>query len=115
MDEAAARALAVAFTDAWNAHDIDAALGMCTADVVFESTDPAPDGRRLQGQALVRTAWQPVFADERGRFDIEDLIVAGDRFVQCWRYEWGSGHVRGVDVVTLSGGLIAEKRSYVKG
>ena len=115
MNEAAARALAIAFTDAWNAHDLDAALAMCAADVVFESTDPAPDGRRFQGQVAVRTAWQPVFAQTEGRFDIEELIIAGDRLIQRWRYDWDTGHVRGVDIITLSDGQITEKLSYVKG
>ena len=37
------------FNTAWNAHDLDAALKLCNQDVVFESTDPAPDGRRAVG------------------------------------------------------------------
>ena len=37
-----------------------------------------------------------------------------------WRYSWGTddagtGHVRGVDVMTVRGGKVAEKLSYVKG
>jgi hypothetical protein len=32
-----------------------------------------------------------------------------------WRYAWGDGHVRGVDVFRVRGGLVAEKLSYVKG
>jgi uncharacterized protein (TIGR02246 family) len=115
VDETAVRALVGAFNAAWNAHDLDAALRLCTADVVFESTDPAPDGRSFRGQDAVRAAWQPVFAEPADRFDGEDLIVAGDRVVQCWRYDWGGGHVRGVDVMTVRDGLVAAKLSYVKG
>ncbi|HUK68728.1 MAG TPA: nuclear transport factor 2 family protein [Streptosporangiaceae bacterium] len=115
MDEDAIRRLIAAFNAAWNAHDLDAALDLCTPDVVFESTDPAPDGRRFEGRDAVRTAWQPVFAEEQGRFDAEELIVAGDRVVQRWRFDWGRGRVRGVDVITISGGLVKEKLAYVKG
>jgi uncharacterized protein (TIGR02246 family) len=115
MDEDAVRRLVSGFNAAWNDHDLDAALALCTADVVFESTDPAPDGRRFEGRDAVRAAWQPVFADERGRFDLEELVVAGERVVQRWRYDWGHGHVRGVDVMTIRGGLVREKLSYVKG
>ena len=108
-------ALADAFNAAWNAHDLDAALDLCADDVVFESTDPAPDGRRLEGRAAVRTAWQPVFAETHGRFDFEELLAFGDRIVQRWRYDWGTGHVRGIDLITVRSGRIVEKLSYVKG
>jgi hypothetical protein len=35
--------------------------------------------------------------------------------VARWRYEWGDGHVRGVDVFRVRDGLVAEKLAYVKG
>jgi hypothetical protein len=35
--------------------------------------------------------------------------------VQRWRYSWGSGHVRGVDLLSFRDGKVAEKLSYVKG
>jgi len=114
MDEAAVGELVMAFNAAWNAHDLDAALELCTPEVVFEATGPAPDGRRLAGQAAVRAAWEPVFAGG-GRFDIEELLVAGSRVIQRWRYDWGTGHVRGLDLITVRAGRIAEKLSYVKG
>ena len=107
--------LANTFNNAWNQHDLDAALALCTVDIVFETTDPAPDGRRVSGQPAVRAAWQPVFDQAEGHFDFEEIFAAGDRLVQRWRYDWGTGHVRGVDVITVRDGLIAEKLSYVKG
>ena len=46
--------------------------------------------------------------------------MLGDRAVVRWRYSWPErvgerGHVRGVDVLRLRDGKIAEKLSYVKG
>lgn len=114
MADAAVRELVLAFNAAWNAHDLDAALELCASDVVFDATGPAPDGTRVAGRAAVRAAWEPVFAG-RGRFDVEEILVAGDRVIQRWRYDWGSGHVRGVDLITVRSGLISEKLSYVKG
>ena len=35
--------------------------------------------------------------------------------VARWRYDYGDGHVRGVDLFTVRDGLVAEKLSYVKG
>jgi ketosteroid isomerase-like protein len=103
------------FNAAWNAHDLDAAMSMCTADIVFESTGPAPDGERTEGQAAVRAAWTPIFANPQSHFDQEDVVVAGDRLVQRWRYTWGDGHIRGVDVFFVRDGKFAEKLAYVKG
>jgi uncharacterized protein (TIGR02246 family) len=114
VEETRARAVIDAFNAAWNTHDLTAALELCTPDVVFESTDPAPDGRRFEGHEAVREAWRPVFASA-GRFDFEEIAVAGDRVLQRWRFDWGSGHVRGIDVITLREGRIAQKLSYVKG
>jgi ketosteroid isomerase-like protein len=115
MDEPSVRALLGAFGDAWNAHDLDAALSLTTDDVVFESTGPAPDGERFVGQAAVRGAWEPIFADLSAHFDGEELVVAGDRATQCWTYRWGDDHIRGIDFFALRDGKVAEKRSYVKG
>jgi ketosteroid isomerase-like protein len=115
MGETETRSLLQAFGQAWNEHDLDAALALTTDDCVFESTGPAPDGMRSEGQAAVREAWTPIFADADSRFDGEELIISGDRVVQCWTYRWDGGHVRGVDVFRIRDGKVAEKLSYVKG
>jgi hypothetical protein len=103
------------FNQAWNDHDLDAAVSLTTPDVVFDSTAPAPDGERHVGRDAVRAAWKPIFDDARSHFDTEDSLVAGDVVVQRWRFDWGDGHVRGIDVIRLVDGLVAEKLSYVKG
>lgn len=104
-----------AFGAAWGAHDLDATLALCTDDVVFESTGPAPDGVRHEGHEAVRSAWRPIFDDTAATFTAEETFAADDRVVQRWRYDWADGHVRGVDVFTVRGDLVAEKVSYVKG
>ncbi len=48
-------------------------------------------------------------------FDVEDLITAGDRALVLWRYSWAHGHVRGVDVIRVRDGQVAESLAYVKG
>ena len=86
-----------------------------TDDCVFDATGPAPDGARAEGRDAIRAAWGPIFADTASRFDAEETFVAGDRVVQRWRYSWADGHIRGVDVMRVRDGLVAEKLSYVKG
>ena len=104
-----------AFGKAWADHDLDATLALVTDDCVFDATGPAPDGSRHVGRDSVRAAWQEIFADTASRFEAEETFAAGDRVVQRWRYDWGDGHVRGVDVFRVRDGLVAEKFSYVKG
>jgi ketosteroid isomerase-like protein len=116
MSDAEVRDLLDRFNAAWGAHDLDETLALCTDDVVFESTGPAPDGERHEGKDAVRVAWKPIFDDERANFEAEDAFSAGDdRYVQLWRYDWANGHVRGVDVFRVRGSKVAEKFSYVKG
>jgi ketosteroid isomerase-like protein len=86
-----------------------------TPDCVFEDTSP-PDGRRHVGTAAVRAAWEALFAASADAvFTTEEVVVADGRVVVRWRYDFGGGHVRGVDLFTVREGLVAEKLSYVKG
>ncbi|MEA3218555.1 MAG: hypothetical protein QOJ19_4711 [Acidimicrobiia bacterium] len=104
-----------AFGAAWGAHDLEGTLALVTEDCVFDATGPPPDGTRCVGRDAIRTAWQPIFDDVASRFEEEEILAAGDRVVQCWRYSWDGGHVRGVDVFRVRDGKVAEKLSYVKG
>ena len=120
-DETAATLAAVdAFNEAFNAHDVDAVMERMTEDAVFESTSP-PAGERHVGAAAVRTAWEAFFAaSPTAHFDAEDVIVAGDRCVVRWIYTWqdddGSARsIKGVDVLRVRDGKVAEKLAYVKG
>ena len=74
------------------------------------------DGARHVGQDAVRAAWEKLFAASPDAvFTTEEIFAAGDRVVARWRYDYGGGHVRGVDLFTVRDGLVAEKLSYVKG
>lgn len=113
---AATRAAIDRFDAAFARRDVDAVMAAMTDDCLFENTSPAPDGERFQGQAAVRACWERFFRDSpRAVFTREEIVVAGDRGVVRWRYDWGAGHVRGVDLFRVHDGKIAEKRSYVKG
>jgi uncharacterized protein (TIGR03086 family) len=103
------------FNTAFDAKDVDAIMAAMTEDCVFEDTTP-PDGRRHVGAAAVRAAWQTLFSGApNAQFTVEELLPMQDRVVQRWHYDWGDGHVRGVDVFSVRDGRVAEKLSYVKG
>ncbi len=109
------------FSAAFDSGDVDAIMARMTDDCVFESTGPMPDGERYQGQVAVRAVWEDFFAQTRDpKFTDEDTFLADDRACVRWRFSWtnddgSQGHVRGVDVIRLRDGLVAEKLSYVKG
>ncbi|MFN8027755.1 MAG: nuclear transport factor 2 family protein [Acidimicrobiia bacterium] len=69
----------------------------------------------------MRATWEAFFAaSPTAHFDAEDVVVSGDRCVVQWHYTWtgddGSlGSVRGVDVLRVRDGKVAEKFAYVKG
>jgi ketosteroid isomerase-like protein len=108
------------FNDAFNRHDVDAVMAAMTDDCVFENTSP-PDGQRYEGHDEVRAAWVEFFAaSPDAHFEGEDVIVAGDRCIVQWQYTWtnddgGTNSLRGVDVLRVRDGKVAEKFAYVKG
>ena len=86
-----------AFNEAFGRHDVDAVMSLMTDDCVFENTLPPPDGERHHGQADVRRFWETFFTGTpQARFETEELVVAGDRAIVRWRFDWGTGHVRGI-------------------
>ena len=115
------RELLERFNAAFAAGDVNGIMALMTEDCVFESTAPAPDGVRHRGAAAVRAVWERLFAETaEPAFTWEETFAAGERGVVRWRFSWrnddGSpGHVRGVDILTIRDGKIAEKLSYVKG
>jgi len=105
-----------AFNEAFGRHDVDAVMQLMTDDCIFENTLPPPDGERFVGQTDVRKFWQQFFdGTPHARFEAEEMVVAGDRAVVRWRFDWGDGHVRGIDLIKVRDGKVAEKLSYVKG
>jgi ketosteroid isomerase-like protein len=100
--------------------DVGAIMALTTEDVVWETTAP-PDGQRYQGQAAVRSALEEFYrSSPQAVFTMEEVVVLGERAFFTWVYRWTGqdgkqGHVRGVELVRVRDGKIAEMLSYVKG
>lgn len=108
-------AVIVRFNEAFGRQDVDDVMALMTDDVVFEDTSP-PDGGRHVGQDEVRAAWTALFTgNPDGRFTTEHGVIVDDRATYQWVYDWGDGHVRGIDLFKVRDGKVAEKFSYVKG
>ncbi len=105
-----------AFNEAFGRHDVDAVMALMTDDCIFENTLPTPDGERIVGHEAMRQFWDRFFHDSpNATFETEEMVVSGDRATVRWRFDWGSGHVRGIDLFKVRDGKVAEKLSYVKG
>jgi ketosteroid isomerase-like protein len=104
------------FHDALNRRDLDALDDLITDDCVFDATSPAPDGTRHVGRQAVLEACRAFFAGSpAAHFEMEEMFGAGDRVIVRWLYSWADGHVRGVDVLRVRDGRVAETLAYVKG
>ena len=122
QDTTAAGTLAVVhqFNDAVNRHDLPAVAAVIAEDILFENTNPAPDGTRIQGKTAFLTWLEGWFASSPdATFETEDAFAAGDRCVVRWVYRKARDgqpwHLRGVDVLTVTNGKLSAKRAYVKG
>ena len=108
--------LVLAFNDAFNEHDVAGMMKFMSDDCVFENTAPAPDGTIYKGKEVVTQFWEEFFKESpQAHIEIEDIFGMGHHCVMRWKYTWGDGHVRGVDIFLVRDGLIREKLSYVKG
>ena len=105
------------FNEAFNRHDIAGMMQRMTDDCVFENTNPAPDGTVYSGKEAVTQFWQDFFRESpQAHIEIEEVFGLGNnRCVMRWKYSWGDGYVRGVDIFQVKEGLIRQKLSYVKG
>lgn len=104
------------FNQAFLSHDPTLLEELLTEDCVLEDTTPAPNGERHTGREACLEFWSKMVADERLQYEPEDLWTTPGRGVIRWRIHRGpTDSVRGVTLMRLRGGLIAESLSYVKG
>ena len=108
------------FNEAMNRQDHAGVLAFVADDFVFENTNPPPDGARVEGKAAYGQWLQKWFAANPGAtFDTEEQFDAGNRCVVRWVYrkvrDGQPWHLRGIDEITVTGGKLVAKRSYVKG
>jgi ketosteroid isomerase-like protein len=110
--------LVVRFTEAFNRENLDEVLSMMTDDAIYDEFG----GRRNDGMAAIRAAFEPQFRGDFGRmrFHIEDLFVderAGKALVR-WRCTLEkSGRTRswrGLDILHVRDGRVTEKHTYAK-
>ena len=109
------------FMAPWNAHDIDGAMVLMTADCVWEVTRGAdPHGARFAGSQAVRGAIGALFERMPDiRYDLvhssfgPDLVVL-ELLVTGTPADGKTTRFHACDVMTMRDGKVAAKRSYRK-
>jgi ketosteroid isomerase-like protein len=105
------------FLAAFQQKDRGAIRNLVARDCVMEAMQPAPAGLRVEGYEDNVAFWEAMVADETGIFEVEDVVICGDRAIQRWRYRFGEGEeswVRGVTLIVVRDGRIAEALAYAK-
>jgi ketosteroid isomerase-like protein len=105
------------FIAAFQNKDAAAIRDLVDPDCIMEAMQPAPDGLRVAGYEANVAFWQAMVADPNGSFEVEDVVISGDRATQRWRYRLGAGDgtsVRGVTLIRVRDGRIAEALAYAK-
>ena len=106
------------FNDVFQLHDPTALNELVAEDCVIENTQPAPNGSRHVGRDACIALWTGIATAPGMHFDLENVIVTGERAIILWRFCWGEGEansVRGVNLMRVRDGLIVEAKGYVKG
>jgi ketosteroid isomerase-like protein len=105
------------FIAAFEQHDATAFVDLVAEDCVMESMQPAPNGTRYEGYETNVRFWQAMATDPNGSFEVEDIVVCGDRAIQRWRYRFGEGEedsIRGVTLLRVRNSKIVEALAYAK-
>ena len=106
------------FNDVFQLHDPSALNELVAEDCVIENTQPAPNGSRHVGRDACVALWTGIATAPGTHFDLENVIITGERAIILWRFCWGEGEansVRGVNLMRVREGLIIEAKGYVKG
>jgi len=109
------------FTDAFNAHDVNAIMAHMTGDCVFEaSAGPDANGERFAGREQVRKAFLDVFATfPDAQWAAARHFIQGERGFSEWVFtgtkaDGTSVEVTGCDIFTFREGKISIKNSFRK-
>lgn len=115
------RAMLAAIAVGFDNHDVDAIMAHFAPDAVFDAPrGPEPFGRRFEGTAAIRAAFEARFSgipDVRYRED--EHFACGERGASEWTLSGTTTdgqrlHLRGCDLWTLRDGLVVRKDSFWK-
>src|SRR6188768_2637451 len=106
------------FNEVFQRHDPSALPDLVAADCIIENSNPAPSGSRHVGREACVALWRRIATNPGNQFEVEEVVITGERATIRWRLRWGddeSSSVRGVNLMRVRDGQIVEALGYVKG
>ena len=103
------------YNRAWNEHDVDAIISMHAPDMVFEnrSLDERAEGERVRDHiAAIFESWPGLALRFHGRHVSLDVVVQEWTLTATHRATGKPAEWDGIDLITVSDGLIARKAFY---
>ncbi len=112
------RALVARFFEAWERHDLEAAMACMAEDSLYDEFNQ----KLWRGKEAVREGFLPQFRGDYGdiQFHVEDLFIDDEaqQALARWRcvFQWkGTQRAwRWLDILRMRDGLIVEKLTYAK-
>lgn len=104
------------FNNAFQERNPAALKDLIAEDCVMESIE-GPDGVLYKGFDACMEFWTALANNKETHFDMEEIVVTGDRAIIKWRFTWGEGpnnSVRGVNLMRVRGNKITEAMGYSK-
>jgi ketosteroid isomerase-like protein len=105
------------FNAAFLTHDPSLLDALIAPDCIVERAQPTAQGTHLVGRDACLASWKAIAGNRGGVFTLEDVVVMGERGLIFWEYRTGPGAhevSRGLNVMTVRGGLIVEGRGFQK-
>ena len=110
-----------AYSDAWNAHDIEAIMAYMTEDCIFETgAGREVYGTRYEGYEAVKARFEEVWSELADvSFSDSQHFVQGDRGCSQWTFTATSADgvklaFDGCDLFSFAEGKIRVKNSFIK-
>ncbi|MFD9940610.1 nuclear transport factor 2 family protein [Nonomuraea sp. NPDC059023] len=98
------------FNAAFRTHDPSGLPALVADDCALENVD----GAAYTGPGEALRFWSALAEDESLTWTVEDVSVLGDEAVIRWRFASGGAVTRGLNLMRLRDGLIAEATGYLK-
>jgi len=105
------------FNAAFLTHDPSLLDALIAPDCIVERAQPTAQGTHLVGRDACLASWKAIASNRGGVFTLEEVVVMGERGLIFWEYRTGPGAhevSRGLNVMTVRGGLIVEGRGFQK-
>jgi ketosteroid isomerase-like protein len=102
------------FNRAFLEHDPSLLADLIDPECTVERIQPTAEGTHLIGGPACLANWQSIASLREGNFELEEVVVTGERGFIFWEYTLAGRTQRGLNVMTVRDGRIVAGRGYGK-